>query len=610
MAVRYIDFNRGSDAADGATPATAWKNLLMAYNFNPGAGGGLYLASDSVWDVQYGVAAHGSLVQTQFNGGAGNPAFIYPYDPVANTTGSKPTIRYRMFPTPSDWTWDATDNFGYPKGWYIQFQWHGLTNDVLVLVGGQYVGTTNQSTPLGAGYGSINGDYQGVHQGQFVNGITRQTLRFNIDLSKTSVGGSTFTRLYLSGAGLLTSGAGNDPSSVFGPGQIMVALRPYIYLFNSGSNVDIAGLRCEQGGGLFYMGADPNRVASGFVCRENVFDQTQTPFMLLQGSGSSALTRVELDIRDNVATNQAGSVLSAYKIGYTGKFRRNRMVRGNLCNSVGGSVYMQVESSTYSGKAEPFVVEDNYVERWANGTGNNTYDGGGYYVDLGDTGTILRNNTAKDCYVAFQAGNGQKSVWLNNVSLNCEKFGLWTNAATAAQTTDYTVDGNLHIGAPQGTWPHGQDTEQSPCAAIMDHNGTLSNLIKVRFRNNAIVLAPGDTRRAIRILQPSAWDSGQVDCRNNAIVCDSAIKIGTDPLGETDKTVSAQTLITTAAACRLATTDGLAYTIDRLSSLYRAGCDVADVLPNDDRTGRRRYSPPSIGPYEVPRPPSYHWAAV
>ena len=92
MAVRYIDFNRGSDANSGSTPALAWKNLSAGFNFNPGAGGGLFLASDSVWDIAPTRAAHNGLTQTQFNGASGNPAFITAYDPVANTTGSMPTM--------------------------------------------------------------------------------------------------------------------------------------------------------------------------------------------------------------------------------------------------------------------------------------------------------------------------------------------------------------------------------------------------------------------------------------------------------------------------------------------------------------------------------------
>lgn len=605
MPVKYIDFNRGNDLSSGDSPGAAWKNLSKGFNFNAGAGGGLYLASDSIWEINPTRAAHNGLTQTQFSGSLASPSFITSFDPVSNTTGQKPTIRYRMFPTSSDWTWDSTDNWGYPKGWYIQLDWNNLGNDVLVMVGNQYAVTTNQRSTANRGYGSINGDYEGSYQGTFVNGMTRNTLRFNMDVGGANVGGKTTARLYLSGAGLLTPGVGNDPSSVFGPGQIMIGFRPYIYFYDSSNYIEVSNIRCESGGGLLAIDGSANRVSSGFVAHSNSFEQVQVPFMVLQSSGAAATTRVDLDIRDNTGSNIAGSAFTAFRYGITGKFRRNSFVNGNLCSAMGGGVYVQITSSTYNGSPEHFVVENNTFDAWKNGTGNNSFDGSCYYIDLQDIGTIVRNNVAKNSYVAFQCGNGDLSTWTGNTSINCEKFGMWNNAADWLQTSNYNIQHNLHIGAPLGTFPHGQDTEASPSALVVTHNGDAANLVAVNIQNNCIIMAPGDSRNAANILTSALWAGSKVNVKNNAFICDSPVKVTCD-VGAVDKTTQAQTVITTQAACRLQGDATGNYRIDPNSSLWAAGINLNRV--NTDAYGTHYYSPPSIGPHEPVRRTSYHMA--
>jgi len=591
MPIRYIDFNRGSDGFDGTTPAKAWKNLSMGYNFNPGAGGGLYLASDSVWDVNPTRAAHNGWTQTQFNGAEGNPAFITSFDPVSNTTGQKPTIQYRMFPEASDWTWDSTDNFGYPKGWYIQLNWMPLAIDVLVICGGEYATTTNQDTTGGKGWGYINGSELAPHAGEFVNGNSRSTLRFNIDLGRVDVGGNTYARLYLSGAGLLASGAGNDPSSVYGPGQIMIGFRPYLYLYNSNSYLEISNIRSEQGGGLLCLDGDANRITSGFEVHSCETDTTATAFMALISTGDPSTTKVEVDIHDNVSTNLSGFCFFAYKIGLAGYFRDNVFTNGNLCSSQGGGVYAQIVPSTVGGTEAPFEVLNNIADTWKNGTGNNAFDGGCYYADIGDGGTIFRGNVAKNSYVAFQCGSGSKSVWTANTSINCEKFGMWNNP-TSKQTSDYYINHNLHIGAIQGTFTHGEDTEKSPSSMVVTHTGTEANLVGFNIHNNIIVLPSGDARRAANISTASQWAAGRVSMSHNVMICDHANKVTSD-VGVTDKTSAAGCLDISENEFSFG---GRGYDIGSNSALWASGVSVSQCPKDAD--GNSYYNPPSVGPHE------------
>lgn len=599
--IRYIDFNRGSDAANGNSPATAWKNLSMMDNFNPGAGGGIYLASDSIWEINPTRAVQGRSAQTQFNGAAGNPAFITSYVPSGATGSTKPTIRYRMFPTASDWTWDSTDNFGFPRGWYIQLDWN-LTNwDALVKVGDVWVGTMNQDTTNNTGGGYINGGQNGNTPGGYTNGMSINTLRFNLDYAGGNVGGKTTTRLYLSGAGLLTSGAGNDPSSVYGPGQIMLGFGHYFSFYDSLNYVTISGLKCEQGAGLFLMQATADTIRAGLEVSGCEFDTTNAPFRINSGTGSVATTKWGVDIHDNTASNLSGPAFLCYGVGVAGYFRDNTFTNGNLCSSMGGGVYIQNKPSTYGGVRDPFVVKGNIADTWKNGAGNNSFDGGCYYADIQDEGTIFTGNVAKNSYVAYQCGSGSRSEWYGNVSINCEKMGMFNNALSV-QANDYHIANNLHIGAARGSFTHGDDADTHQYAFTIYHSGTAANNVSGKFINNVLINADSDpTRIAVDAYDATQWASGKLQITNNAIIGFNARQVVSD-FNVTDRTSQVNGLNVTQAQCKfLGASD---YRINPDSPLWKAGVDIFAKTALD-QTGQAFYSPPSVGAYEVQRMPDY-----
>lgn len=603
--IRYVDFNRGSDSANGNSPGTAWKNLSMLDYFNPGADGGVYLASDSIWEINPTRSANLGSPQTQFNGTSGHPAFITSYVPSGALGTTKPTIRYRMVPTASDWTWDATLNAGVAKGWYIQLDWDVTTFDAWVKVGGQYVGTMNQDTTNNTGLGYINSTQNGANAGSYQNGVTQQTLRFNLDFGGGSVAGNTHTRLYLSGTGLLTSGAGNDPSSVYGPGQILIGWRQYFSFYNSLAYTTISNIRCEQGGGLLLMQASADVIIPGLEVTGCESDDTCAMFRINSGSGSVATTKWTIDIHDNVMTNLSGPSLLAYGVGVAGYYRRNRFSNGNLCSSHGGGVYMQLQPSTYGGVRDPFVVSGNIADTWKNGTGNNTFDGGCYYADIQDTGTIFRGNWALNSYVAYQCGSGARSDWFSNISINCEKMGMFNNA-TSQQAQDYTVANCLHIGAARGTFSHGSaaDVHQYSFTAYL--TGTASNMVAGRFVNNVLINPASDpTRIAVDFHDAAQWASGKLTVGKNAIIGFNARQVVSD-FNSTDRTASSDCLNVTQAQCCFLNAASSDYRIGAGSALWKAGIDIP-VGGRVDAANQNFYSPPSIGPYEIQRVPDYFW---
>lgn len=596
MTVRYIDFNRGSDAADGSTPTLAWKNLAMMDNFLPGAGGGIYLASDSIWTINQTLAVSGGQSQTRFNGADGSPAFIAPYVPSGGDAAVLPTITKRMIPVAADWLWDATLNFGTPKGWYLQFAYGSSQWDVWLEVNGVLVETTNQDTTNNTGLGYINGTMTGGDAGTLVNGLTLDTLRFNFDYGGANVGGATGARLYLSGLGLRTSGAGNDPSSVYGPGAIKLAFGQYWSFWDSLNYTTISGIRVANGGGLMLYQATSDTVRQGFELTGCKSYNTACPIRLNSGSGSVTTTKWDMDIHDNTFDKLTGPAILAYGVGITGYFRRNTMTKGNLASSMGGGVYAQLKPSTVGGARVPFRVEDNVADTWKNGAGNNAWDGGCYYADIQDQGTIFSRNIAKNSYVAFQCGSGHRSEWYANKAINCEYFGLFNNA-TAVDTQDYIVAHNLHVAAARGTFTHGQNAAVHQYCFAAYHSGVGANFVGGKLINNTFISHPSDTSRVpVNAWSDAQWQAGKVTVANNAFIGYSANLVMSD-FNTINRAASAASVTTTLPAAKL----DADYRIGFGSTLMNTGKNMDAVSIFNDFNGIRYNEPPAIGPHEAPR---------
>jgi hypothetical protein len=611
MPIAYIDSNRGNDTTGTGSINNPYRTLQKVANWNAGAGGGILLARDSFFDFAQTLAASNALLLTSsFNGVEGDRAFIDAYDPPGvGSLSSKPTIRARMLPTSSDWLWDSTvqGNDGLPRGWYLQFSRNASFWDARVKVAGQYAVTMNQDTTNNTGLGYINGGQNGNNPGGFVNDMTLDTLRFNLDFGGLNVGGSTFTRLYLSGAGLRTPGAGNDPSSVVGPNAIEVSFGTAISMFDAGQYTTVKNIRVIEGAGLLVYQGTADTVRRGFELSDCEFYDTNNPIRLNQGTGTAAATRWEIDIARITAQQLTGPCLYAFGAGITGAFRDSVMEDGNLASSMGGGVYMQINPTTEGGVRSPFVVKNNVARRWKNGAGNNEFDGGCYYVDVNDNGTILIANRAYDSYVAFQCGSGKRSEWYSNIAINCEVFAMFNNPNNASwRQSDYHFCNNLFVAAPRNTYTHGDVADVHSYHAPMYHVGPTAELVQIRFRNNVMVNYAGGTSEVPLLLGVSQnWTDAKVSADTNAFIGYGARLVNAD-YGATNKTSSATSLSLTLEQCGFVNYGGQDYRLSANSALWEAGTDLpfAGTL---DAVGRYYYSPPSVGPYEIERMPDWFW---
>lgn len=610
MPVCYIDSNRGNDATGDGSIGKPYKTLQKATGWNAGAGGGILLARDSFFDFAQTLASSNAMtLTTNFNGVEGNRAFIDAYDPPGvGALTSKPTIRARMLPTPSDWLWDSTiqGNDGQPRGWYLQFGRNASFCDARVKVAGRYAETMNQDTTNATGLGYINGGQNGNNPGGFVNGMTLDSLRFNLDFGGGNVAGSTNTRLYLSGLGLRTPGAGNDPSSVVGPGQIEVSFGHAISLFDGGSYTSIKNLRVIQGAGLLVFQGTPDTVKRGFELAYCELDDTNNGIRINAGVATAANTRWEMDIHHITSRYTTGPVFYAYGAGITGTYRDSLMEDGNLATSLGGSCYMQINPTTQGGSRDPFVVKSNVARRWRNGAGNCEFDGGCYYADLNDNGTIFLANEAHDSFVAFQCGSGKRSEWYSNKAINCEAFVMLNNPNIAGnRANDYRVENNLFVAAPQDTFPRGDVARVHNYHAPMYQVGPTTELVQIRFRNNVMVSTPNYSGQAAILLGVSQnWTDGKVSAENNLFIGYGARLVDAD-YSSTNKTASAVGTLSPATVTGWVNAAANDYRLTRSSGLIGAGVEVQRPKEMRDAAGQTFQSPPAVGPHEVTHWPDY-----
>lgn len=600
MADLYVDANRGSDAWPGTLAQPKRTIGAIGGGFAPGAGGGIYLASDSVFDLAITRAANPRVLLTQVNGAPGNPARITSYTPSGADGSTKPVIRMRMVPVSADWLWDNTLNFGVAKGWYIQFAYTTDYWDVWIQCGGQYAVGTNQSTTNNNGGGYINGEQvasASAGVGDFVNGMGYNTLRWNLDYSGVS---SANARLYLAGAGLNSSLV--DPSTYYGPGGIVIGLGVAFSMYGCGNWTTISGIRAEYGAGLLVVQGGTDSIISGLEMTGCETYETTTAMRVNCGNNTTA-ARWEIDVHHNNFQRHSGPAFKAYGKGLVGRYRDNLMRDGNLTLAIAGAVYTQLTPSQAQGYEEAFTVQRNDAGRWLNGTGNCTFDGGCYYADYQDDGTVWEGNIARDSYMAYQVGCGGRSRWHVNISLNCEYMANWNNAPGIA-ANDYTMTNGLHAAAKRGTFAHGQGVGVHQAANVMYQSGSDASLVGMRMTNCIIINHPDGNPNEI-----GTWLGDETDWIAGKIIAGRNLFIGYSPTQQVMSSLNSPVNRTSSADCIALGTDPQFwdqwagdFRLRATSPLIGAGSSAV-TLHRGAATfdGQAMQSPPTVGPYEQQR---------
>lgn len=560
----FVDFNRGSDSNTGLDKFNALKNVPS--NPNPGAGNGVYFASDSVWTLNPTKAA--AAFKGFFrNGTSGSRITLGAYD-YAGSTGTKPTFQYQMIPVASDWTWDATILNGAPKGWYIQFAYSALAGNVYVKVGSRYAGVV-----------LIEGLVTGINTTQ--NNVTPDTLRYCADR------GTSNHRLYLSGGGVQNSSV-IDPSTYFGTNAITVGFGSFFYLFESGAYVTFDGLQVQNGGGLLTVdGTAADLNLQGLIVRNcKSIDTNNFMEHVCSASGSPLL---EFQAYSNTHINLGASAYHTNGAGVTGDIYGNTLTNGNLCFSNGG---MYIQSSAPTG-VRGLYIRDNVFRQFRNASGSLTFDGCGLYEDVGANNNVYTRNIVYDSFRAYQINGGRTSSWIANQAINCDQMIVGSDSAVV-QNTNYLIAQNLHITS-NGCNQFYRGTQaaisngQTPSITGYADGGSM---VAAKIYNNVIV-PTGDCSALTPIMAYDLANAAKVDVRNNyGVGWNAKFVMNTS---YTDITAGKGSITTGSPSFYSALTGD--YRLATNSQLIGAG--YSGLAANTEDFKRRQYNtPPAIGPYE------------
>ncbi|MBD3812706.1 MAG: hypothetical protein IE917_10850 [Betaproteobacteria bacterium] len=566
----YVDFNRGSDSNAGTSSALPWKNLSKISALSAAAlpaGCIINLRDDSIWDLQETLSANNFLGWNNFqNGASGSPITIASYGGV-----DKPKISYTMVPQAAWWTWDATVG-----AWYLELAtaiWG--RGGFGVIVGGTYA--------ISAGGGMQAGAASVINTIVGTNGVTIDTLRWVVP-----AGG---TRLYVAGGGI---GPGVDPTTYYGYGNVIIYPSAPITGWQSFVNTHIDGIEFA-GGGILYLtyGAGTLNIPGTEI--RNCSGSGLGGIVQTVANTTATDSLIEVNVYDNDFSNITR--MGVYLTGpITGRTYRNRFSHGNLCQSAGGFVYMQIKRNT--GGHAVYSVEDNYAEYATHGVGERQFDGSCYYADAGDDGTQFLRNVAAHSFKGYQLNSGKQNLLAANVAFDCCKFGTFTDAE-AVGASDYTLVHNLWVSSmTPDSYPHGAADNANSAFSLWCNIG--STITGAKLQNNMLVVRGSGWSNTVGILAypTTMWTGAGV----SGLTIDTNAVIG----GQISKYITASNDTTDKSSIYLGTVIGSGAGVGYLNGLpsglaslecLNTGTDT-QIAGLVDFNGNAFQAIPSIGAFE------------
>ena len=574
MATYYIDYNRGSDANAGTSKAAPKQNVSFISTLS--GQHEIYLASDSTWTFgpPTGWASSNRISLSNLTGTAAAPSIISSYNPNGVIGNSKPTLRYQYRPASAEWVWDTTVLNGYPKGWYFPMTATFALTDQMVLI---YTSRDNfivvPSVWQGAGSNNIN---------NFTNGITNDSLRYYAESN----------RMYLSYNG---ANSGQNPSQVFGANNIVFGAATCISSSASTASqyLVIDNLRCEYGGKLLYL--NPNSGAAtttGCVIRN--CDTYYTGGLLLF---QNAALWSDVHIYNNNMIQTSGPAIHFLSPNTSALVENNNFQYGNISDARGGFVYVQSLTPRTNGNQGngDIIIRKNSFDYAFNGTSTATYDGAAVYLENSSDGAVVANNIVTNSFMAFQTNSGRASTIVGNLVLNCDMFGVFTDA-NSNNTSNYLVANNTFVATKTANqfahglaWPR----NNGECNATWGYySGT--GITSFKMINNAFI--GNDSRKNTSVWgdtygrsSGAQWVNGNAVATNNYVTGYSSVYLR-DTSGN-DLSSYAQVLT------QGDTGFDANYRISSSSCLFRAGTNVAKIVYDFD--GFPFNNKPSIGCFEA-----------
>lgn len=578
MADYYIDFNRGSDGNLGTSVGQAWKNLSKIDGLTSAqmpAGSTIRLAADSEWAIRENRDVWQQVKPVCLdNGTQANPLTITSY---GGTT--KPKVNYKMFPLASWWVWDAAVG-----AWYFELSWNAWGRGGFgVVVNGVYAANIIEYIKTGLA--------SAINTIVSTNGVTSDTLRFCIP-------GNFNQRLYLAGGGLTSA---VNPTAFFGADKVEVYCGAAVFL-NKMTHTHWDAIEFE-GGGFHLSTTIGAQTMPGNVIRNCHFHDVGGVILLngLAGIDSD----IGLEIHNNLIerTTSAAIRLGGATGTATGSIHHNHFSVGNLCESSGGFVYLQLQRGSLSRPV--FEVHNNYAEYAVNGVGERRFDGCCYYADYLDDGSVFRQNIAAHSFKAFQLNSAGKNVLYSNIAYDCGKFASCTDAESHGGS-DYTIVNNLWLssGRPD-TYRCGDQEGPAQGNAVIHFSSTGAVVENTLVANNQFIArgAGWSSHTPVMAYQATEYSGGKpayLTVQTNSFVGFSGPMIkdmtGTGPNRGTDRTALFPG-INVGGSGSVVMRDDLPVALGD-AACFAAGTDTK-IAGIADFNGRAYYAKPSIGPFEA-----------
>ena len=136
--------------------------------------------------------------------------------------------------------------------------------------------------------------------------------------------------------------------------------------------------------------------------------------------------------------------------------------------------------------------------------------------------------------------------------------------------------------------------------------GNAANLVGLQVHNNVLINHPSNVNEVpLCLRRASDWTAGKLGANNNLFIGYGARRVDAD-FGSVNKTTCAPSL-PPSTVTGFANQGSNDYRINASSGLKSSGVDITR-LGVADMAGNVYYSPPSVGPFEVPRSADYFGA--
>lgn len=353
---RFIDFNRGSDANDGLTPATAWKTLQKLQTALPAAGNCIALANDSTFDLtdRLSFSVAGS---TALNGASDSNRLTFTnYDPGGYPT-QRPRIRFRYLPTAGQWVWDAT----FQAWYYVNQNSRSFTRDALGRMAGNW-----------GSQKSVNG------QALVAGLLARDFDMFSDDTNKRMyvyAPAGTNPTDYYGGAGSVVLGEGEGAALGFSRCGKFVTVDNLVF--------EECGLAVLQGN---FGGSES---LSGLIVQRSTF--LNCGRAIYGASDANSAYTMTAKVLGNTFRGIGGSTVHTYCKDLGWELAGNLFSGINESMSAGGGLYAQEASAGTTAHGNNIAYE-NFIEKANFNRGLSPYDGAGLYIEVRGKGWTLTRN--------------------------------------------------------------------------------------------------------------------------------------------------------------------------------------------------------------------------